>query len=74
MYIQTALYVLKNYSNHMRNAKVLQHSVEYINRFEELQDTRFYGKQEWKTVELRDAMIRSINYLVGLIVSRMMNK
>jgi hypothetical protein len=34
MYIQTALYVLKNYSNHMRSGRTPQNSVEYINRFE----------------------------------------
>ena len=47
MYLQTALYVLKRYSDYFRKGKKLKESVKYIGRFEELSDVEFAGSKPW---------------------------
>ena len=50
MYLQTALYVLKCYMNHLTKGKPLTDSVSYIARIQDLSDTTFAGNNGW-TVE-----------------------
>ena len=74
MYLQTARYVLKGYLGHITKGKPLADSIKYINRFQELSEVQFAGKKPWTLEEFRDVLIRSINYIVGLIGTRIASK
>ena len=74
MYLQTALYVLKSYLNHITKGKQLADSVKYIERFQELSESQFAGNKPWTVEELRDVLLKSLSHLVQFIGGRMASK
>ena len=54
--------------------KPLTESVNYITRFEELNDKQFDGKQTWSLDELRDLLVKALSYVMGIIGARIANK
>jgi len=47
MYLQTARYVLKSYLGYVTKGKKLTESVSYIQKFEELAEKTFEGREAW---------------------------
>ena len=74
MYLQSAMYVLKGYLGHITQGKPLNESIRYIARFSDLQQTLFVGKNPWTLQEIRDLLVKTLNYLVSLIGGRIASK
>jgi hypothetical protein len=74
MYLQTARYVLKSYLGYITKGKKLTESVSYIQRFEELADKNFEGKDFWTLEDFRDLFVKILNYLMSLIGGRIAGK
>lgn len=74
MYIQTARYILKSYLGFITKGKKLSDSVKYIEKFQAVQDVKFFGKTSWTAYDLRTVLLKGIKYVLGTIASRLMNK
>lgn len=74
MYIQTARYILKSYVGLLTKNKPLTDSVSYLSSFPTLDDVKFYGKSAWTVEDLRTVLLKSIQYVLGVITSRLSNK
>lgn len=73
MYIQTARYVIKNYLALLKGKKVAE-SVKYVSELEGVTDLKLFGKQEWTLKELRLTLLRGLQYVLGVVMSRLQNK
>lgn len=74
MYIQTARYILKSYLGHLTKGKTLSDSVKYIEQFGNLSEVKFNGKSKWTIEELRTVILKGLQYVLGVITSRIANK
>jgi len=74
MYLQAARYILKSYGGHMLKGKPLTDCVSYIAKFGEVAEINFAGKQPWTLPDLRNLLLKSINYIIGVITARLGDK
>lgn len=74
MYLQAARYVLKSYGGHLLKGKPLSDSVQYLAKFPEFAETRFFGEKAWTLDELKVLLMKSVNHIVSLVSGRITNK
>ena len=74
MYIQTARYILKSYLGLLTKNKPLTDSVKYLATFPSLAHAKFSGETPWTCHDLRTALLKGIQYVLGVITARLAAK
>jgi hypothetical protein len=58
----------------MLKGKTLTDSVQYLSKFAEVADIQFAGKTTWNISDLRNLLLKSIQYIITVITARLANK
>jgi hypothetical protein len=74
MHLQSARYVLKSYKAHLLKGKPLSDSVQYLAKFAEVADLQLSGPKPWTLSDFDNVFLKSIQYVITVISSRMANK
>jgi len=58
----------------MLKGKPLSDSVQYLAKFGEVADLQFFGEKPWTASELRNLLLKSLQYIITVISNRLTNK